>query len=139
MILQIENIPETDIIDTVPSPFYSSIWFWLALIQFIIIVILLKKITKNSQGLAFHDAQQKEVFKAKNASVDMDNVMSSINGSRDLYKQLSRSCHPDKFVNTPMQEKAENIFQEISKNKRNYNALLELKKRAVNELNISIN
>jgi hypothetical protein len=139
MILQIENIPETDIIDTVPSPFYSSIWFWLALIQFIIIVILLKKITKSSKGLAFHDAQKKEVFKAKNASVDMDNVMSSINGSRDLYKQLSRSCHPDKFVNTPMQEKAENIFQEISKNKRNYNALLELKERAVNELNISIN
>lgn len=43
-------------------------------------------------------------------------------------------CHPDKFVNTSKEKIAEEIFQEISKNKRNYEELVMLKDSAINEL-----
>ena len=73
---------------------------------------------------------------AKKSEIDMDNLMNSINGSKDLYKQLSRKCHPDRFINSEKQKIAEVIFQDISKHKRAYNKLLLLKKQAADQLNI---
>jgi curved DNA-binding protein CbpA len=68
----------------------------------------------------------------------MNSLMDSINGSKDLYKELSRVCHPDRFTNSDKQKNAEEIFQEISKNKRDFNKLSELKKRVIAELNINL-
>jgi curved DNA-binding protein CbpA len=69
-------------------------------------------------------------------NADMKNLVNSIAKSRELYKELSRQCHPDRFVNTDLQPTAEDIFQEISRNKRNYKILLALKERAIEKLNI---
>jgi hypothetical protein len=98
------------------------------------LIIFLKK--KNSD-LAFSDLPKDTMKNAKTKKIDMDNLMNSINGSRDLYKELSKVCHPDNFVNTDMQTIAEEIFKDISKDKRNYEKLLAIKERAKNELNIN--
>ena len=115
----------------------NSTWFWIAIIEFSIIVLLLIRLKNKKSDLAFSDLPKDKMKNAKSSSIDMDNLMNSINGSRDLYKELSRACHPDKFVNTQKQKIAEEIFQNISKDKRNFEKLLALKERAKTELNIN--
>ncbi|MCH3884774.1 hypothetical protein [Tenacibaculum aquimarinum] len=66
----------------------------------------------------------------------MDALMNNINSSKLLYKELSRVCHPDRFVNSDKQKIAEEIFKNISKNKRKFKELEILKERAINELKI---
>lgn len=113
-----------------------SIWFWIALIELLIIAYLIFKPNKKKSELAFGDLSKKKIRNSKKSEIDMSNVMNSINGSKKLYKELSRSCHPDRFVNSDKQLVAEEIFQEISKNKRDFNKLTELKEKATKELNI---
>ncbi len=115
----------------------SSTWFWLSIIEFTVIIFLLIRLRKKKTELAFSDLPKDKMKNAKSSAIDMDNLMNSINGSRDLYKELSKACHPDKFVNTEKQKIAEDIFQDISKDKRNFEKLLALKERAKNELNIN--
>lgn len=115
----------------------SSTWFWLSIVEFIVIIFLLIRLKKKKTELAFSDLPKDKMKTAKSSNIDMDNLMNSINGSRDLYKELSKACHPDKFVNTEKQKIAEDIFQDISKDKRNFEKLLALKERAKNELNIN--
>jgi len=114
-----------------------SIWLWIALIEFAIIAFLLYKLNKKGNDLKFGDLSKDKMRNAKKSEVDMENLMNSINGSKDLYKKLSRTCHPDRFINSDKQELAEEIFQDISKYKRDFKKLTELKERAVTELNIN--
>ena len=114
-----------------------SLWFWIALLELIIILLLFWKLNKKQNNLKFGDISKDKMKNAKRSDIDMENLMNSINGSRDLYKQLSRTCHPDKFINTDIHKIAEEIFQEVSKDKRNYNKLIALKQRAEMELNIN--
>jgi len=116
----------------------SSFWFWFSLAESILIIFLLFRCLKRKSNLAFSDVSRTEFENEKGAGeIDMGGLMDSIHGARDLYKELSRECHPDKFVNTPQQKVAEEIFQEISLNKRNYKKLIALKDRAINELNLN--
>jgi len=117
---------------------FTSIWFWISIIELIIIVYLIIKFSKKKENLAFSDISKEKLKEAQKTNIDMENLMNSINGSKELYKELSRLCHPDKFVNTDKQVIADKIFQEISKNKRNYNKLIELKQTAINDLNIKL-
>lgn len=116
-----------------------SIWFWIALVEFLMIVILLVILLRRNFTSKNVNEQSEELKKAKNTNINMDDLMGDINHSKDLYKELSRVCHPDKFINSELEHKAELIFQEISKNKRNYKKLLELKERAKVELNLNFN
>jgi len=129
-----DNLGKENIANIESSSF--SLWFWVALVEFIIIIILLLKFRKKENNLKFGDLSKDKIRNAKKSDIDMGNLMNSINGSKDLYKELSRNCHPDRFVKTDKQEIAEKIFQEISKYKRDFNKLNELKQRAINELNI---
>ena len=119
------------------SGLLSSTWFCIAIVELFIIIFLLVRLKKKKTELAFSDLPKDKMKNAKSSLIDMDNLMNSINGSRDLYKELSKACHPDKFVNTEKQKIAEDIFQEISKDKRNFEKLLAHKERAKNELNIN--
>jgi len=114
-----------------------SIWLWVALIEFAFIMFLLFKLKKKGNDLKFGDLSKDKMRNAKKSDVDMDNLMNSINGSKDLYKKLSRTCHPDRFINSDKQKLAEEIFQDISKHKRDFKKLTELKERAIAELNIN--
>lgn len=119
---------------------FDSVWFWVALIELLIILVLLLIIRikiRSKRRIAYDDLDKRKLKKKlSNSSVDMNNLMRSINESKELYKQLSRLCHPDRFVNTDKDEIANIIFQEISKNKRNFDKLNELKQKAINELGI---
>lgn len=115
-----------------------SIWFWISIIEFLIIILLIVKLRWKSSNLTFSEISNDKKRKAKSTEIDMENLMNSINISKELYKELSRACHPDRFVNSEKQKIAVEIFQEISKNKRNYKVLQELKRKAIIELEITI-
>lgn len=114
-------------------------WLIIAILELLVILFLLFRLKKyRSENFLQNDGLD-ELRKAKSQDIDMTNLMNSINSSRDLYKELSRKCHPDRFQDETLKNKAENIFQDISKNKRNYNKLLELKEIAIKELKINFN
>ncbi|EIJ38117.1 hypothetical protein JoomaDRAFT_1097 [Galbibacter orientalis DSM 19592] len=128
---EVEVLANTDI-DILPF------WMWIAIGELIIIIALFLKLKTKKKQLAFGGLTKNKVRKAKEVDVDMGDLMNSINNSKNLYKELSRSCHPDRFINSNKQKKAEEIFQEISENKRNFKKLMELKQEAITELNIKI-
>ena len=114
-----------------------SIWFWIALTELIIIIFLIYKLKPKYKVFYLTDLETNHLKNSKNNKIDMDNLMDSIHNSRSLYKELSKKCHPDRFINDPKQKIAEEIFQEISENERNFEKLSLLKLRAINELNIN--
>lgn len=119
------------------SPIHSNIWFWVSIVELSIIVFLIIKYKRKGK-INYDNTIENTLLNSKTANVDMDNVMDSINKSRDLYKQLSTKCHPDRFIDNDLNYKANEIFQEITKNQRNYKKLLELKETAQTQLNITI-
>jgi hypothetical protein len=134
-LLQVQ--PDSVVIETIANNGTTSIWFWVALVEFALIVLLLFRVKKKVADLKFGDLSKDNLRTAKKTDVDMNDVMNSINSSKGLYKELSQTCHPDRFINSDKQKIAEEIFQEISRNKRNFKKLTELKERATAELNIN--
>jgi hypothetical protein len=119
------------------DPENISIWFWIALVQMIFLVFLVFKLKNKSANHKFKSISKDKIRDMKSSDIDMGDLMDSINSSKELYRQLSKQCHPDKFINSQKQKKAEIIFQEITNNKRNYKNLLKLKHRASEELEIN--
>jgi len=98
----------------------SSIWFWIALLEFVIIIIVIIKIKWLRLKTEMSEVSKKKIKEFQKTEIDMDNLMYSINSSKSLYKELSKKCHPDKFTKDSQRKIANNLFQEISSNKRNY-------------------
>jgi hypothetical protein len=132
-----DSIPVAD--NMVSTGWTDSIFFWIAIIEFFLILFLIWKLNGKKRPSHFSDVPKDKLKKAKKTEINMANLMDSINGSRELYVELSRVCHPDRFINTDKQEIASEIFKEISKNKRNYEKLLALKEKAITELNVTFN
>ena len=116
---------------------FNSIWFWTAIVELVLILILVYKLKSKKNIPELSDLDSKIIMDSKKNNIDMDNLINSIHNSRGLYKELSKKCHPDRFINDPKQKNAEEIFQEITKNERNFEKLNSLKLRAENELNIN--
>ena len=112
-----------------------SIWFWIAIIEFVILVFVGVNLKKKPK-LDFSHISKKEIIKLRSNEIDMNNLVDSINYSQRLFHELSKKCHPDSFIRNDQKEIAEQLFREISSNKRNYHKLLELKQKAIDELNI---
>lgn len=112
-----------------------SIWFWIAILELFIIITLIYRKNKNKKELS--ELESKVIKESKEVIIDMDNLMDNIHSSRQLYKEISRKCHPDNFINHPKHKLAEDIFQEITKNEKNYKNLSALKQRAINELDLN--
>jgi DnaJ-domain-containing protein 1 len=55
------------------------------------------------------------------------NIVDSISKSKSLYKELITSVHPDKFQEIEQKNKATELASRITKSKKNYNDLVELK------------
>ncbi|WP_264520948.1 molecular chaperone DnaJ [Flavobacterium sp. N1994] len=116
---------------------FNSVWFWIAIVELAVILFLIHKLKRKMKVSTLSDLETKNIKNSKKSNVDMDNLINSIHNSRTLYKELSKKCHPDKFINDSKQKVAEEIFQEITKNERNFEKLNALKLRAINELNIN--
>ena len=109
-------------------------WMWLAIAEFGIIVFLILKEQLKPKDTA------KQRFKNESLKQDIDfgNIINSSFNSIQLYDELKVKCHPDRFPTDKEKNSiAENIFQEISKNKNNVKRLLELKEEAIQKLNIN--
>lgn len=109
-------------------------WMWLAIVELGIIAYLILKEKLKSK------VTEKQQFKSESLKQDIDfnNIINSSFNSIKLYDELKVKCHPDRFPTD--REKniiAENLFQEISKNKTNVKRLLELKEEAIQKLNIN--
>ena len=109
-------------------------WMWLAIAEFGIIAFLILKEQLKPKDTA------KQRFKNESLKQDIDfgNIINSSFNSIQLYDELKVKCHPDRFPTDKEKNSiAENIFQEISKNKNNVKRLLELKEEAIQKLNIN--
>lgn len=137
ILLQVTNDSIVKVSTMQSSTYVNNIWLWISIFELLIILFLFYKLKNKKSELEFGDLPKDKLITAKSTFIDMDNLMNSINGAGELYKELSKKCHPDRFVNSDKQTLAEEIFQEISKNKRNFKALQDLKVRAINELEIN--
>ena len=111
-------------------------WMLIAIMESVLILILLAKLRKPKVDKIPRSEKFDALKKAKSQDIDMGDLMNNINSSRSLYKELSRKCHPDRFQDESSREKAEQLFKEITENKRNHAKLTELKKQSINTLKI---
>jgi hypothetical protein len=135
ILLQIQ--PSGNAIQTITQTksFINDMWFWISIVEALIILFIIIKKIKTKTNLDYDENIIKE---SKNKDIDMGNLMNSIHQSKSLYDKLKKKCHPDRFLDQELNKIADNLFQEITKNKRNYNKLLELKDTAEKELHIKI-
>ena len=70
-------------------------------------------------------------------SIDFENVVSSTLLAKGLYDELKKVCHPDKFSDEQDIRKATELFQQINRNKGDYNKLQSLKEQIYRELPIN--
>ena len=74
----------------------------------------------------------------KKIEIDFSNLVTSAFHSDELYDELKKKCHPDRFPNDCQKNIiANDIFQELSRSRNDYGKLIELKNRAVDELGIT--
>ncbi len=113
---------------------HTNWWMWLAIAEFGFIAFLILKEQLKPKDTA------KQRFKNESLKQDIDfgNIINSSFNSIQLYDELKVKCHPDRFPTDKEKNTiAENIFQEITKNKNNVKRLLELKEEATQKLNIN--
>jgi hypothetical protein len=88
---------------------------------------------KRQHNQAFSEIDKKSISDKANP-IDIDNIVESMYAAAPLYKKLSRQCHPDRFVNSSLAEKANELFQEVSRHRRNFSELQRLEKLVATEL-----
>lgn len=118
-------------------PYQENFWFWIALAESFAIVYLFLISLKYKRKKQV-DFDEQLIVDSKRSAVDMGNVLNSIYQSKALYDKLKIKCHPDRFTDKETNIIADQLFQEITKNKRNYNKLLDLKQLAEQKLNLKI-
>lgn len=107
-------------------------WMWIAIIEFIIIVLLILFRNKPESTEAPYKREAKE------GDIDFSNIINSSFHVKPLYDELKIKCHPDRFPNDKEKnEIAVELSQGISENKTNYKKLIELKGLAKKKLNIN--
>ena len=109
-------------------------WIIVSGLELIVILILLIRLRKLKRS----NPEEQEIRKSKGSNIDMDEMMKNIHLSNELYKKLSRVCHPDRFVGTPLTALANELFQEVQQSSKNYAQLLLLQDRITNELQIKV-
>lgn len=109
-------------------------WEWIAIIEFgFIIFLVLKKTNKSKRGI-----KQKFKKDSLEQQIDFKNIIDSSFNSKQLYDELKVKCHPDLFPTDKEKNViAENLFQEITKNRNNAKRLIELKEEATQKLSIN--
>ena len=97
----------------------------------------MNKIAKFFRGLFRTSEIDKIRDKILNEEIDYSNVVSSSLLAKNLYDELKKICHPDRFLNEQDINKANELFQLVTQNKGDYNKLLSLKERIYRELPIN--
>lgn len=132
-----ENIVQADTLSVLNEESCSSVnvWFWVALIEFVLIVVIL--FLKNRR----HENGGKRALRAKllGENVDFMNIIDSSFNAKGLYDELKKACHPDRFVDNQEKNRlATEISLEVAKNKNNIKKLIELRNEAIQKLGIKL-
>ena len=115
----------------------QNLWMWISIFEAICIIVLLL-ILLGSQN-KYTEIQRQFKANAQKEDVDFNNIIVSSFHAGDLYNQLKKVCHPDRFSSNPeLMSKADNLFQQITQNKHDLKKLQELKAEAMKELHINI-
>ena len=97
----------------------------------------MSKIARFFRGLCEASEADKLRDKILNEEIDFGNVVSSSLLAKNLYDELKKICHPDKFLNEQDINKANELFQLVTQNKGDYNKLISIKERIYRELPIN--
>lgn len=97
----------------------------------------MSKIARFFRGLFEASEADKLRDKILNEEIDFGNVVSSSLLAKNLYDELKKICHPDKFLNEQDINKANELFQLVTQNKGDYNKLLSIKEQIYRELPIN--
>jgi hypothetical protein len=137
------NIDSVQIIDTIcnastlnseQTTSCSNLWMWIAIVELVIIIVLISKLLNKENT---RTNIKKKVL--REGDIDFANIIDSSFNSEQLYKELIRKCHPDRFVPNKAKVKiAEDISSRLGKNKHNIKGLKELAEEAKDKLNINI-
>ncbi len=109
-------------------------WTIIACIECVILLYVLIFKTQWKNHTKIHETK----ILARQESIDFSNIMNSAFLADELYNDLKVKCHPDRFPDNPQLNMIANeLSQEISKNKNSYSKLLTLKQRAEKDLGIT--
>lgn len=123
-------------INTFIFSFDSHVWMFIALFEGVCIITLLLILLSHNKHT---EIQKRFKEEAKKGDVDYNNIITSSFHAEDLYNKLKKACHPDKFTSNPeLMTKANDLFQQITQNKYDWEKLQELKLTAIKELHINI-
>ncbi len=126
----------SDTVSSVNTPYSGvDIWMIIALIEAVLIFILLVSKTNSSN---IKKQNIKEKVKAE-GEIDFADVLNSSFNAEELYNQLIRLCHPDRYA--PDENKmaiANNISTRVTESRYSVKALESLKNEAKEKLNIKI-
>lgn len=112
-----------------------NLWFYIALAELVIILLLLMVGSRKKNNALEEKQKIKDSIKS---NIDFNNIINSSFHATETYNQLKVKCHPDRFIgDSEKVEIANQIFQEITKNKTNVKRLLELKEEAKQKLKIN--
>ena len=107
-------------------------WMIIAIIELVIIFVLLF-----SKGKGDDKKQNIKRQVREEGDINFGNVIASSFGAESLYKELIRTCHPDRFA--PDDEKvaiANDISERLGKYKHDLKKLNEIKEEAKTKLGI---
>ena len=83
---------------------------------------------------SFFKKKEKNVLHVKNEQVNYGPIFQSIGKGKQLFEELRKKTHPDRFIGTEKENLALEIFQLVEANSTNYEELLKLKERIQKEL-----
>lgn len=110
-----------------------NIWLIVAIVEFAVIVYLL--LTKLNISNSKKAQNKNEVM--QEGSIDFSNVLNNAFNSKEIYDDLKKKCHPDRFVDDAEREAIANeLFQRITQNQHNIDNLRKLREEAVQKLGI---
>lgn len=110
-----------------------NIWLIVAIVEFAVIVYLL--LTKLNISNSKKAQIKNEVM--QEGSIDFRNVLNNAFNSKEIYDDLKKKCHPDRFVDDAEREAIANeLFQRITQNQHNIDNLRKLREEAVRKLGI---
>ena len=110
-----------------------NIWLIVAIVEFAVIVYLL--LTKLNISNSKKAQIKNEVM--QEGSIDFSNVLNNAFNSKEIYDDLKKKCHPDRFVDDAEREVIANeLFQRITQNQHNIDNLRKLREEAVQKLGI---
>lgn len=127
------QIVNDSLTQTMPVASHFNWWIVIAILELVIIIALLSYKSKADDKKSFI---KKQVL--SEGDIDFGNIINSSFNATQLYRELIIKCHPDNFE--PDKEKvaiANDISLRLGKHKNDVKMLNEIKKEAINKLNIN--